>query len=420
MFARDIFEKFSRPSRPGGGLNESYNQVAQDALQRKLLEAETKSKSAYAQYLPYQLQAQALSNPLLWMALKDNPEAAKGLLNTFQQSIPKPNYDNQNNDPFLNIIGWGLHKLGIGGKNTQPQVPVNQNTSTNGEGGSYGGTASPNDQQIKFNEAALKTGGDAEGVPGATIPPYRANDKNNPPKTSGRLVAKPGAEGVVTKMTAPYTESPYKGNAIVSTPQGAVTTPGAGLIESSQNLDIALKNITPLLNDIANGAEKWSLPGMQGKLKAAHAINLIRKNVGDIGGLLPKLLKQTGLNTKDITDYADYEANQEKVVDTLMSLYNLPKNELSLQTVKKIVHPLPGEGKEYKDRIQKELKQLQRRAKVTREAVSEGSDLFPSPNKSSPNISKSDINEENIRHTMEVTGLSREQVLKKLKERGLI
>ena len=93
MFSNILLEKLIRPSRAGGGLNESYNQISQDALNRDILEAKARyapltaaaqaaSQMAYANLMGPQFAAKLLGNENILANIKD-PGKRQAIANTF-------------------------------------------------------------------------------------------------------------------------------------------------------------------------------------------------------------------------------------------------------------------------------------------------------------------------------------------------
>ena len=171
-----------------------------------------------------------------------------------------------------------------------------------------------------------------------------------------------GMAGAVGKTIAPMVESPYAPGALIPDPNhpGQLISKGdAQTVASAQQAIQGISNLKPILQDISKGAEKWLAPGMQGKLKAAQAVNWAQQNVGNVGGVMNTLMNQTGLTTKDLSDFAGWQADQQKSVETLMKARQWPQDAAAIGKVSQIIQPIPVEGKEYGDRVTREMAQLE-------------------------------------------------------------
>ena len=96
-----------------------YNQYATAAL-----------NTAQANMLPYQIQAQVLSNPFMALAYQKNPQALQGMMENFFKSAPNPaNFMQSGNMPPMPGQSGGLANSFLGRLfgASQPQNAMQQN-----------------------------------------------------------------------------------------------------------------------------------------------------------------------------------------------------------------------------------------------------------------------------------------------------
>lgn len=308
-----------------------------------------------AQWLPYQYQMQAASNPLLWMAAANNPKLQQQLSNIM--SSPLPGNGSAPNIPMPGQSGNSLMSMLLS------KLGNNQNSSS---ASSSSLPAQNNAMNIPMNNPMQNSNPSSSmaGEPPAGTPAHDAWVQGRPGTVVNPLVpsAAGGMAGAAGKMTAPYVESPFAGEALIpdpNNPGALISKAGSPIVTSAQQAIQGISNLKPILQDISKGAEKWLGSGMQGKLKAAQTINSIKQNFGDVGGIMGGLMKKTGLTTKDLSDYASWQADQQKAVETLMKARQWPQDAVALDKVSQIIQPIPGEGKEYGDRVTRELGQLE-------------------------------------------------------------
>src|SRR5438552_5296969 len=122
-----------------------FNELTKQNIENKYLPytkyADAASKIAYSNLLPYQIKAQLMSNPLVWMALKDNPEAIKSFMGSFQNSIPQGNnvFGNVNiplpgqqsgGGIFSGLIGQLINKITGNNQTNQSTNSLSNNNSS--------------------------------------------------------------------------------------------------------------------------------------------------------------------------------------------------------------------------------------------------------------------------------------------------
>lgn len=352
---------------PGGGLVTALsgsNALANDMMSNKIKGAEADyapytqyanaaSKIAYANLTPYQIQAQVMSNPMVWAGIqqlqKTNPNAAANMMRNLVQSIPNPSQM---------MTGAGM-----------PPVPQQQshglmNALKNLLGGS-GSSNPPSGNALNVSPSGMDSGQGAPS-PDQAGSPMQGNEPMESPDVNPNIAGTglvPGAQGmgagVLGQKTMPFSESPNTpGKPFVNAQGDVVSAPGAHLTEQVQRGMQAIKDVQQDLKSISEGASRWLAPGMKGKLKAIEGINLIRQNVGDVGGIIPQIMKQTGLTTKDLSEYNEWNAKQEKVQERLLNAFGWPQNQDSQAAIRNIIEPTPGEGEEYGKRINNELEGL--------------------------------------------------------------
>ncbi len=331
----------------------------QNALTKSALEnqyygpaqqADIASKTTYARYLPAQIQAEVLANPNAW-AVMGKPQL---------ESLGQQFSNNITNPPSVQSLSGGIPP-GNG------LLSLLFNKFMNGNQGQ--GQAQGNPMQ----GSPMTQGGN-----GMMLPPGMGGQAPNPmspgatpptPMQQGAAVPSPLVpstggfyEGAKGKATAPYTQSPYPAGALIPDPNNPgklISVADAQAVAASQQAIQGISNLKPILQNISQGAERWLAPAMQGKLKAAQTISYLKQNFGNVGGTLNTLMKQTGLTTKDISDFASWQADQKKAVETYMKARQWPNDETAINKVSQIIEPIPGEGKEYGDRVARELAQLE-------------------------------------------------------------
>lgn len=375
---------------PGGGMVTAMrgaNSLAQDQMENVIkgaqadyapwtTYADAASKMAYSNMLPYQVQATIMSNPMVWAGYqqlkKERPEAAANMLNNLMSSIPsatqmtpganmppRPNSLSPRGDGLLSMAVNSLKSLMGGGQSSPSQLPPQGGAMPPALGGSdlsmSEGTATP----AEVNQMAY--GGQAPAslpaqTPAAPVPAGQTNLQGSAlAPASGDMF-----QGVVGESIAKYLESPFTpGKPFVDMNGDLRSAPDAQMTQQLQQGMQGIKDITPILTRISKGAPKWLSSGMEGQLKALSSLNWMKKNIGEAGGLLPKLMKQTGVTTKDLSEYAAWQADIQKAGEVMMKARSWPQNEVSQHKIDQIIQPLPGEGPEYGDRVAKELAQEQ-------------------------------------------------------------
>lgn len=313
--------------------------------------ADAASKLAYANMLPYQIQAQTMSNPMMWMALKDDPKALEAVMSNFKNSIPTGQniFGNVNlpapmtrQNPTNSIFGALMNKL-MGGSNQQNTNPLAQML------GAQGSNALGN----SFGAVNQATPAEVNNI---------ANNGNGAPPLSnakGFQVAPTGMDAIVSKAIKPYTQQIYDPAKTVTTDAGSFSIPSESQVSASQQAILGIKNLKPILEDISKGAEKWLSSGKKGQVKLGQVASLAEQYFGDLAGIPAGIMKAAGVTKKDISDYAEWQTQQKKAVETYMKARGWPQDELAIKKVSEIFEPVYGEGKEYGDRVARELAQLE-------------------------------------------------------------
>lgn len=91
---------------PGGYFNPARISNAQAAFAPMQAQANALLPMEQAEYMPYQIQAQMLSNPMLWMASQGNPGMMNSMIQNLTGSMPKTNMMNS-----MPMNGGGLFGL---------------------------------------------------------------------------------------------------------------------------------------------------------------------------------------------------------------------------------------------------------------------------------------------------------------------
>lgn len=321
--------------------------------------ADALSKIAYAQYLPYQLQAQALSNPLLWMAMKDNPQAAADMMTRFASSMPQGNNLGQLPGgqpipiPGQRSTGNGLLSMimnKITGGNDEG-APVNQNALAGG-GQDFGANNRAPDSMV----ADIAQNGNAayQNQPQAPTP-----TQGSPliPSTQG------GVAGVIGSKTAPFYAQSQKPGTSFYDPQSGniISAPTNETVTAAQNSINAAKRVEPQLEKLADAAGPFlSAGGIVGN-QFQRGWNLVFPNKA---GKLP-------------TQYAQFNSLLQSAPEALVKSYGLRPTNETIDRMQKVIEPYMGETKDqYKARILSQLEALRtEQIGVSQQQLSQGFNL---------------------------------------------
>lgn len=322
---------------PGGplvtsmqGMNALTQSNAQAQYAPYTAYADALSKIAYANMLPYQIQATMLSNPMLWMAMKDNPQALQGMMNSFAQSVPR----DVNNlpggvklpspGPMSNgLLGMLVNKLTGGSK------PSSSNALT--QPSDFGANNRATDQEV----ANVANGLNLDGTP------RTSSASPLVPATGG------GMSGVQGKMTGQYYGENHKpGETFVDPNTGAlVSSPTNETRTAAQNAINAAKRVEPQLQKLADAAGPFLSAGGMIKNQAQRGWNLVFPNKA---GDLP-------------TKYAEFQSLLQSAPEALVKSYGLRPTNETIERMQKVIEPYVGETKEqYKNRIVNQLESLRR------------------------------------------------------------
>lgn len=207
MFTDILLNKLVRPSRAGGGLNESYNQIAQDALNRNLLQSEALSKGAYANWVAPQSLMAYLNTPGVRTSMSN--EQYNHLINLAglmtQNSLTNIQGQGRGYSPIEAAVGWLGNKLGFG-QQPQSKSPNTFRKPLPGAGGDVGVTdETPPVPQQDQNQPEQKTNElsgqklldyfENQRVNGQYVPGWEPGD---PPVPKERIIQNAFAHGVGT------------------------------------------------------------------------------------------------------------------------------------------------------------------------------------------------------------------------------
>lgn len=317
------------------------------------------SKIAYAQYLPYQLQAQALSNPLLWMAMKDNPQAAADMMNRFASSMPQGNTIGQLPGgqpipvPGQRGTGNGLLSMLINritGGDSQPQ-PQSRNALTGG-GQEFGAVNQASPEMV----ADIAEHGNAA---------YQNQPQSSTSAQGSALIpaTQGGIQGIIGSKIAPfYAQSQKPGTAFVDPNSGnIISTPTNETVTAAQNAINAAKRVEPQLEKLADAAGPFlSAGGIVGN-QFQRGWNLVFPNKA---GKLP-------------TQYAQFNSLLQSAPEALVKSYGLRPTNETIDRMQKVIEPYMGETKEqYKARILNQLEALRtEQIGVSQQQLSQGFNL---------------------------------------------
>lgn len=349
---------------PGGGILGARNAINAFRQNQSAADyapytnyANAASKLAYSNMLPYQVQATVMSNPMMWMALKDDPQALRALMSNFKNSIPqgnnifgdinlpKPQSMGQNpfsgglfdmiknivtkGNPFVNQYPQNMAMQNQQGQNVMPQMPIQ---------------------------------GQSQGQGSPLVP-----------ATQG------GMQGILGKQTAPYVTAPYKPGSLIqdpNNPTGTISVPTNETTTAAQNAIAAVERVTPQLQELADAAAPFM--SFEGKItnqieRFKNALNPASKNPGK----LP-------------TQYAKFNSLIQSAPESLVKSYGLRPTNETIERMQKVIEPYFGETPDqYKQRILKQLQSLkEEQGGVSKKTISQGFNL----NENSPSSKVSTVN----------------------------
>jgi hypothetical protein len=310
------------------------------------------SKIAYSNYLPAQLQAQALSNPMLFMALKDNPEAIKGLIDNFSRSIPTSQNmlanipapsQQQNSGGLLNMLF--NHFRSTPGMNNS-SIPNNNFNMPNNVVGS---------SNIPNNNQGMVSDNNSNNNQYALVPASRGS-----------------IAGMIGKQIAPFYESPYgSGKTVVDPNTGKpISVPTGESVTAAQNTINAAERVLPQLEELSDAAGPFlSAKGILGNQLQRGWNALVPSKAGS----LP-------------TQYAKFHSLLQSAPEALVKSYGLRPTNETIERMQKVIEPYFGETKEqYKSRILDQLRAIrEEQIAVSKKQLSQGFDLS---NQNSPKAS---------------------------------
>ncbi len=276
------------------------------------------SKIAYANLLPYQIQSTIMSNPLIWQAFKDKPEALNAMLSNFMNTIPQATQGASSiGMPKPDQMGGGL-LANIFGRDKQQEFQPKM----------IGGLDNSESVNPELQQPANPFGIQREGSPLL-------------PSTEG------GIAGISGRMTAPNITSPFKGGSLIENPQRpgeAISIPTESTKTAFQSSINAAERVAPQLERIADLAGPFlSLKGMADN-QVDRVLNLV-----DPAG-----------QRKLPAQYAKYQSILKAAPEALVKSYGLRPTNETIHRMQQIIEPYTGETKEqYKERILDQLKAIQ-------------------------------------------------------------
>lgn len=177
-----------------------------------------------------------------------------------------------------------------------------------------------------------------------------SNAPNMLPQRGGGLQG-----GAYARATGEYSQTPYKPGTVTENPNTGqlFSTAAEPIVAKTQQNQAAITRLTPILNDLAKGAEPFLSKGSTLKLLGSQAAGELYK------AGLPKSITDI-FGTPELAEkHAKFLTDQSKSIESLMTIYNLPADMESARRVEQIVTPQPGETSQgYKARMQSELSTL--------------------------------------------------------------
>lgn len=357
-------QQFSQ--QPGGGIAnamQGLNALTQGTAQARYAPytayADAASKIAYANMLPYQIQAQVLSNPMMWMAMKDNPQAMRDMMNSFVQSVPqgKNVFGNVGIPaPSTSFFGSGLvntllGKLGIGSSQ-------NDGNALNSMPGSSGTTSSSYPEFGANNKASpeeIDQVANRGGGGGSALVP----------STQGGMAA------LSAKMTAPYNTQVVDPGKTYQDPNTGetISAPGGRFTTALQTSINAAQRVAPQLERIASEAAPFMTLEGQGNTLYQRVKNYAFGGKSDIP-----------------TKYAEFKANLKAAPEALVKSYGLNPTNETIERMADVIEPSIGEtGDQYKNRILTTLEQIkQEQIKLGQSQLYGGIKVSPDGNDTKP------------------------------------
>lgn len=331
------------PLPAGGQMFHTMNSVKKENLERRKQEienqylpyisyADAQSKMAQANYLPWQIQSQILSNPYLALALKDNPAALNKMMEDFGKNMPTAgSMSNTMNMPLPGQNqGNGLTAL-------IPQL-INKLMGRGGQQPQQGGmqpsgsmpTQQPGNSLVPTNQPS---GGRVNAlVPGATST----------------------AQGLIGSQTAKILDSPHQPGVLIPDPNNpgqTISTPTASTTESTQKAILASKRVAPILTKLADQMGEFLT--LEGKAKELSA------RAGNLLGFTPEQLKEAGLDANMPSRYASAQSKVKIAPADLLKSFGLDDTVDALHRLGTSMEPILGEGKEgYKARVLETLQSI--------------------------------------------------------------
>lgn len=370
---------------PGGGIPTALgalNALSTQNLQNKILGAQAQyapyttyadaaSKLAYANMLPYQVQATVMSNPMMWMALKDNPDAIKALMSNFQKSIP------QGNNIFGNVNMPAPGQQNAGGSGNLLSNFIGDNPLGNLLSQITGGGNQPANNALQSGN--LPINGSAAPSNNLTAPPARTQQANLSSDISAVNPAVGGSTaGIVGKETTPYYEQAAKPGENVVNPQTGqvISVASPRTVTATQQQLLAAKRVEPQLDRIA---DEWSdfmdVPGIA---------KLAGQKVGEAFRVSPETLKSFGIpvDSNLSSKYAKAKATTLTAPESLVKAYGLNATNETLERLEKVIEPQWGESKEsYKNRIMQQLAEIKNeQVEQSKQMLGGGINLTPQAN----------------------------------------
>lgn len=166
--------------------------------------------------------------------------------------------------------------------------------------------------------------------------------------------------GARVNALAPFHSSPVKPGTVYQNPNTGevLSSPTPENISNAQQIITNIKSVTPIIKTLSKQAAPFLKKGGQLGLTTSKIAGELAK--WGVPNEVTSLIGSQDLANK----HAQFEATQAITADRLMGALNLPPNLESLQTIKKIISPQPGENdKGYENRMARELVALSKREK---------------------------------------------------------
>lgn len=293
--------------------------------------ADAYSKITQANMLPYTIQSQILSNPLLYLAYKDNPQALTSMFQNFAKSVPQ--IGNMANGMQIPLPGQ-----------MQSNNPLS--SAVNSVKSAFGFGASPSQNAMQ----SLSSGGQAgssQNAIGASVP----QGSQNSPTASNASISSEGSPsspllpGPFGKMISGYVQTPYGPGVLIPDPNNAgkfISVPTSKMTTQLQNQVSAGQRVIPQLKELGDIWKPFLT--LQGKA------DVLKDKAGNL----------LGMTDEDVpSKYTEAKMKAFTTVESYLKSIGVPVTVDVQSKLEKMIEPSLGENSSgYNARMQNSVKQI--------------------------------------------------------------